>query len=644
MTPEIRPHGRLMLDAAGRQVTLRGVNLGGDCKVPWPDGGANHPSDFSDHRDVSFIGRPFPLAEADEHLGRIAGWGFNTLRLLTTWEAVEHAGPGLYDQAYLDYLTEVCDRAGQHGLHLFVDFHQDVWSRMSGGDGAPGWTFEAVGLDFTRFDAAGAAHIMQARYDYADPTPRQAAYPQMTWGSNYRLPANTLMWTLFWAGKHLTPQFLIDGANVQDFLQGCYLGAMGEVGRRLKDMPHVLGFDTLNEPHPGWLGQPMTYRHLAASAAHPEAPRVGPALSPLDGLALALGFPVTVPFLTRQRDGRAVATDEPTLNSDRMRVWRDGHDCPFERAGAYRMSGAGPVAQNEDFFRRWGEAALSISDHAYRPFYHRVAETIRAENPDWTVFAEMDAFALHAGRAFPGDLPERTVNASHWYDARALYLKHVGDDPEDETRERYIRELGRLKGAGDAFGETGAPSLVGEFGIPFDLDDGESFTRWAAGERDGVWRAQEMALSLMYDAMDALGLHSTQWNYTASNANDARIGDGWNQEDLSVFSRDQAGGPDDGGRAVAGFCRPWASRVQGRIVGTRFERGSATFRLDVEADAGIAAPTEFYVPRLHYPDGFVVRVEGVPASIEFLDDRQRVTVQATASGPAWILVTAPRPR
>ena len=74
-------------------------------------------------------------------------------------------------------------------FYVFVDFHQDVWSRMSGGDGAPGWTFEAVGLDFTKFHAAGAAHVMQYKYDYAKGG-RQDAYPQMTWSSNYRLPAN----------------------------------------------------------------------------------------------------------------------------------------------------------------------------------------------------------------------------------------------------------------------------------------------------------------------------------------------------------------------------------------------------------------------------------------------------------------------
>jgi Cellulase (glycosyl hydrolase family 5) len=96
------------------------------------------------------------------------------VRLLTTWEAVQHAGPGLYDEVYLDYFAEVCRRAGAHGLYVFVDFHQDVWSRMSGGDGAPGWVFEALGIDFTRLHAAGAAHVMQQTYDYGSSERHQA--------------------------------------------------------------------------------------------------------------------------------------------------------------------------------------------------------------------------------------------------------------------------------------------------------------------------------------------------------------------------------------------------------------------------------------------------------------------------------------
>jgi len=639
----VRQDGALFLDASGGQIILRGVNLGGDCKVPWPDGGTEHPSDFADHRDVSFIGRPFPLEEADEHLGRIAHWGFNTLRLLTTWEAVEHRGPGQFDSDYLDYFTEVCRRAGEHGLRLFVDFHQDVWSRMTGGDGAPGWTFEAVGLDFTRFDGAQAAHVMQARYDYGDPTRRQAAYPQMTWGSNHRLPANGIMWTLFWGGRRFTPDFEVGGENVQDFLQHRYLGSMAQIARRVRDLPHVLGFDTLNEPGLGWIGAPLSYRHLAASQDHPERPRIGPALSPLDALAMASGAPVHAPLLTRDATGAAVPTAMGTFNAKGIRIWRDGADCPFERAGAYRMEGGVARPLDEDFFRRAGGRTLSMSADAFAPFFRKVAATIREHQPQWSVFAEMDAFARAGGRRFPADLPERTVNAGHWYDAATLYLKRFDparDGGAAAVGARFLRQLGNLAAEGQAF-PGGAPTLIGEFGIPFDLDDGAAYDAWSNGARQGVWEEHELALSLTYDALDALGLHATQWNYTASNRNDLRIGDRWNQEDLSIFSRDQqddAADPDSGGRAVKGFCRPYARRLQGRMTAMRFDRLAGRFRLEFTADASIGGATEVYVPRIQFPSGFVVRFEGVPADLERSAAGQCVRVRALASGAAWLTI------
>ncbi len=214
----LRCDGPRFVDEAGRQVLLRGLNLGGDCKVPYPNGGTQHPlgpagfaPDAEAEDRISFIGRPFPLSEAREHFARIRDWGMNCLRLLTTWEAIEHAGPGQYDRAFIEYYAELSRLAGEYGMYVFVDFHQDVWSRASGGDGAPLWTFAAAGLDHTRFHAADAAVVMQQRFDYDDPRDRQPEnYAVMSWPQNYLYPANGIMWTLFFAGRDFAPDLTVD--------------------------------------------------------------------------------------------------------------------------------------------------------------------------------------------------------------------------------------------------------------------------------------------------------------------------------------------------------------------------------------------------------------------------------------------------
>ncbi len=631
------------VDGAGRHVILRGLNVGGDSKVPYPDGGTHYPSDFADHRTVSFVGRPFPLGQADGHFGRIAGWGFNAMRLLVTWEAVEHAGPGLYDSDFIEHIGRLCERAQAFGLAIFIDFHQDVWSRMSGGSGAPGWVFEKLGLDFRKFDDAGAAHVMQHRYDYASAVARQEdRYPMMSWALNYLMPVNGIVWTAFFAGATLTPQWQVDGRNVQDYLQQHYFGALRALGLRLRDLPNVLGFDSLNEPGLGWIGRRMSESAQQNSPIGPSPLRLAPGWTPLQGLKVARGLSVSLPVITGTSPEGEALRAQVGVNQARVPIWLPGAADPFEQAGAWKLDGDRAVVLDEDFFCRGSGGPLHMERDCMAPFFNSVARTIREVNPDWLLFAEINPHSVGHGKTFPEDMPAAAVNASHWYDIALLWSKSFAADMSEaqlaELKERYRFQLGYLRSLGQRL-NSGAPTLIGEFGIPYDLNGGESFKRWQQGERGpDVWRAQSQALALAYEVLDELLLSSTQWNYTAGNRNDLRIGDGWNQEDLSVYSADQGSDSDgqDGGRAIEGFCRPYVRCTQGLLSQMRYDAALGTFTLEFTADPGIDAPTEVFVPQRLGGD-LSVESSGA-ADWQHQADQQLLLIRAGQAGPLKLIL------
>lgn len=74
--------------------------------------------------------------------------------------------------------------------------------------------------------------------------------------------ASATLFTLFWAGDILAPNERIDGKNLKQFLQGSYIKCFTHLANRLKGCPNVLGFEAMNEPHPGYIGLPLISRHF----------------------------------------------------------------------------------------------------------------------------------------------------------------------------------------------------------------------------------------------------------------------------------------------------------------------------------------------------------------------------------------------
>ena len=137
----------------------------------------------------------------------------------------------------------------------------------------------------------------------------------------------------------------------------------------------------------------------------------------------------------------------------------------------------------------------------------------------------------------PQDAP-RVVYAPHWYDGYVLYTKsfssHLGADMftgkvvfgRGAVRRSFKAQLARLtRIARENLG--GAPVLIGEFGIPFDMYQKRAY-------RTRNYGSQQAALDRTFRAFEANLLSGTLWNYTADNTN-AR-GDKWNDRGPSRSS------------------------------------------------------------------------------------------------------------
>ena len=81
-------------------------------------------------------------------------WGFNCIRLLIFWSAIEPE-PGVYNDTYLNLVEERVNWAEDLGLYVILDMHQDVYSAKFGGDGAPYWAVWMMDLVIPHLNHGG---------------------------------------------------------------------------------------------------------------------------------------------------------------------------------------------------------------------------------------------------------------------------------------------------------------------------------------------------------------------------------------------------------------------------------------------------------------------------------------------------------
>ena len=160
----------------------------------------------------------------------MARLGFNVVRLGMTWGGLEpgtapandpaicsHGAPrdpGQFSQAifnrYVQRLKTTVNLLGRFHIYTILDMHQDVYSQMFDGEGAPNWAVCTNGVPSV------------------DPPGR--------WSLSYATKAAGIAFHHFWAN------------DVQGDLQGEYDRVWGDVARSFRGNPWILGFDPFNEP------------------------------------------------------------------------------------------------------------------------------------------------------------------------------------------------------------------------------------------------------------------------------------------------------------------------------------------------------------------------------------------------------------
>ena len=560
--PRLRIEGASFRDRHNREVTLHGINVAGDTKLPAHPETSSHVGErFFDGDTVSFVDRPFSVSEAHTHFSRLKRWGYNTIRYIFTWEALEHEGPGKYDNDFIDHTIQILRIAKEYGFYVFMDPHQDVWSRFTGGSGAPMWTVYACGFDPRKFAATQAALVQNT-------WPEPAEYPKMAWATNYQRLACQTIHTFFFAGRDFAPKCVIDGKNIQDYLQDHFVAACKHLAQKIHDAGDlegdvVIGYESLNEPNRGHVGHvDLAKFPKEQNLKKYTCPTAWQAMLSGSGRAIDVemyDFGSFGPYKSGSQHidphGETCWLDPATWDDNkygwkRDESWKLGEDI-WAQHGVWDPS-TDTLLLPQYFMKHPETGETMDQDHwtntNFMHFYRAYKTAIRSVWPEAIMMIQPTPFELPPHIKGTADDDPNMVFASHFYDGITLITKKWNKvwnvDVVGLLRGRYSSPAFALK-----LGETAIrncfkdqlsclrqegidymgthPCLYTEIGIPYDMDN-----KYAYGSGDYASQAAAIDAN-MFAVEGSQAQGSTWWVYTASNSH--FWGDNWNCEDLSIY-------------------------------------------------------------------------------------------------------------
>jgi hypothetical protein len=382
---------------------------------------------------------------------------------------------------------------------------------------------------------------------------------------------------MFFGGRDFAPKCVIDGVNIQDYLQSHYVEAIGKLADKIRDAGDlldecVIGWDSINEPSAGFIGHENLNDFLSD-----QAMKKGTRPTPAQCLRLGMGMAQTVETWGFNAFGPklegSVTVDpqgtlawmnpaaEPRGRSKRW-GWKRGKEwklgtCPWALHDVWDPESGYILIP--DYFKSSpcapSRRADFIEDY-WRPHWRSYFDRIRSSHPEAIPFIQPPVF-VRPPLLREDDLRGRGCYSPHYYDGLTLITRHwnwFNADALGVLRGKYaspvlavkIGEWAIRKSLQDQLGEYlkdvqmtfgDYPTIMGEIGTPMDMDQKRSYSEEHAGD----YSNQQKALDASLNACDGPnGLNFTIWTYCADNNHE--WGDNWNLEDLSLFSVDDLHG------------------------------------------------------------------------------------------------------
>jgi endoglycosylceramidase len=231
-SPLVGHSGRWLLDAQGRVLIVHGLNVV--------------------NKLAPFTAQAWGFGDDDAIF--LQAHGFNAVRLGVLWEAVEPQ-PGVYDATYVAAVRETEQLLASYGIYTLLDWHQDEYSEVFGGEGFPAWAVNTGGLapasphdafpdEYTKDPAEKAA--WDRLYADADADADAGADADADAGAGADADAGAD------AGANADAD--ADGGAVG--LQERLAAAEAYVAGQFAGDPWVLGYDVINEPSAGSASEP----------------------------------------------------------------------------------------------------------------------------------------------------------------------------------------------------------------------------------------------------------------------------------------------------------------------------------------------------------------------------------------------------